>query len=275
MHPLDVILEADGLPSYEMPTRLERLYGGGIGFETPRLYANFVSSLDGVVAIEGVDHSSQMISGKSEADRFVMGLLRACADAILIGAGTLRAAPDSLWTPAFIFPDSAAEFAQLRRGLGREAEPQLVILTASGQLDPDHRALEAGALVVTTSAGATRLRNRLPRSSSVVTLGDDKDARLLDVVATLRSEGHDVLLTEGGPTLIGGLIGAELVDELFLTVSPILAGRSTANGRPGLVEGLELLPSRTIPGDLRSVRKHGSHLFLRYGIEDLSVPRRC
>jgi hypothetical protein len=98
MIPLDVLFEKSGLPSYDLPADLERLYGGGLGFEAPRLYANFVSSLDGVVALEGEKHSSQMISGQSEADRFVMGLLRACADAVLIGAGTLRAAPGSVDT---------------------------------------------------------------------------------------------------------------------------------------------------------------------------------
>jgi riboflavin biosynthesis pyrimidine reductase len=267
MHPLEVIFETDGLPRQAMPPRLQRLYGGGLGFEAPGLYANFVSSLDGVVAIEGVDHSSQMISGKSQADRFVMGLLRAYADAVLIGAGTLRAAPDSLWTPTHIFPDTAAEFAQLRIDLGKDAEPRLVVLTGSGRLDPRHRALEAGALVVTTSAGARALRGRLPGSSRVLALGDADDVDLAGAIAALRGEGHDALLTEGGATVIGGLLETGLLDQLFLTLSPILAGRSAASGRPGLVVGLDLLPSRTISGDLRSVRKHGSHLFLRYGIE--------
>jgi riboflavin biosynthesis pyrimidine reductase len=71
---------------------------------------------------------------------------------------------------------------------------------------------------------------------------------------------------EGGPTVIGDLLQNELLDELFLTLSPILAGRDGAGGRPGLVEGAELLPSTSISGDLVSVRKHGSHLFLRFAI---------
>jgi riboflavin biosynthesis pyrimidine reductase len=266
VQPLEVIFEKDGGPSQSMPSELERLYDGSLGFGTPTLYANFVSSLDGVVAIEGVDHSSQMISGKSEADRFVMGLLRAFADVVLIGAGTLRAAPDSLWTPAYIFPDASAEFAELRSGLGRDAEPRLVVVTASGRLDPDQPALQAGALVLTTNSGATSLRARLPGSSNVVALGEGTDVHLADVVALLRSEGHAALLTEGGPTLIGGLLEKGLLDELFITVSPVLAGRSSESARPGLVQARELLPSRTILADLWSVRRHASHLFLRYGI---------
>jgi riboflavin biosynthesis pyrimidine reductase len=266
MIPLDLLFEKDGLPSYDIPKGLERLYGGSLGFEAPSLYANFVSSLDGVVAIEGEKNSSQMISGRSEADRFVMGLLRACADVVLIGAGTLRAAPGSLWTPEYIYPDAAAEFAELRRHLGRSNEPRLVLLTARGEMDPHHPALEAGALVLTTSSGATKLGNRLPGSSSVVALGDGRAIDPVDVISTLRGEGHEVVLSEGGPTLIAGLLHAGLLKELFLTLSPILAGRSAARGRPGLVHGIDLLPSRSLSGDLLSVRQHGSHLFLRHGI---------
>lgn len=84
------------------------------------------------------------------------------ADAVLIGAGTLRAAPGSLWTPVYIYPDAVAELAELRRHLGRSDEPRLVLLTARGEMDPHHPALEAGALVLTASLGATKLGNRLP-----------------------------------------------------------------------------------------------------------------
>jgi riboflavin biosynthesis pyrimidine reductase len=55
------------------------------------------------------------------------------------------------------------------------------------------------------------------------------------------------------------------VDELFLTVSPLLAGRGDA-ARLSLVEGVELIPQTRVAGRLRSVRAHGSHLFLRYGL---------
>ncbi len=264
MIPLSRVFEEDWLPSYDVPEDLVRLYDGGIGFDAPRVYANFVSSLDGVVALKDQQHSSQMISGNSEADRFVMGLLRACADAVLIGAGTLRAAPESLWTPAYIYPDAAAGFAELRKVLGRDAEPRLVVLTATGDVNPDHPALEAGALILTTSLGATKLRHRVSRSSTVVGLGDGRAISWLDVIATLRSKEHQLVLTEGGPTVIGGLLQAGLLNELFLTLSPILAGRSSLDGRPGLVDGAELLPHRSIAGDLVSIRKDNSHLFLRY-----------
>jgi riboflavin biosynthesis pyrimidine reductase len=266
MEPFDVIYQTDGLQSQDLPPQLGRFYGGDVGFEAPRLYANFVSSLDGVVAIEGVDQSSQMISGNSRPDRFVMGLLRAFADAVLIGAATMRAAPNSLWTPAYIFPDFATDFSELRVRLGRDADPRLVVLTSSGALDPRHPALDAGALVITTEAGSAKLGPRLPPSSKVVAIGDAHNVDLPSAMSVLHGEGHDVVLTEGGPTVIGGLVRERLLDELFLTVSPLLAGRSSTSGRPGLVEGIDLLPGRKVSSELLSARRHGSHLFLRYEI---------
>src|SRR4029077_9750126 len=98
-------------------------------------YSNFVTSLDGVVSLGASPSAGSAISGRNQADRFLMGLLRACADAVLLGAGTLRATPGHLWTPAHIFPGEAKSFAELRVALGRKAQPRLVLLT-TGAIDP-------------------------------------------------------------------------------------------------------------------------------------------
>ncbi len=66
--------------------------------------------------------------------------------------------------------------------------------------------------------------------------------------------------------MFGSLVAAGLVDELFLTVSPLLAGRSELGQRLGLVEATELLPERSEPARLLSLRRDGGHLFLRYGL---------
>src|SRR4029077_12543557 len=113
-----------------MPFDLERIYGG-IGFEAPVLYSNFVASIDGVVAPPGVSAGS-VISGRHAGDRFLMALLRACADGVVLGAGTLRATPGHLWTPAHVYPALAESFAGLRRSLGRGLEPRLVVITRKG-----------------------------------------------------------------------------------------------------------------------------------------------
>jgi len=111
LEPFEVLYEAD-LPAYKLPADLEHVYGR-LGFSTPVVYSNFVSSLDGVVTLGSQPSAGSIISGKYAADRFLMGLLRACADAVVIGAGTMRATPGHLWTPAHVFPELATEFIAL------------------------------------------------------------------------------------------------------------------------------------------------------------------
>jgi riboflavin biosynthesis pyrimidine reductase len=84
------------------------------------------------------------------------------------------------------------------------------------------------------------------------------------VVASLRADGYQSVLSEGGPHLFGDLVAAGLVDELFLTLSPVLSGRSDKHF--GLIEGVQLLPKVRAAAELLSARRHGSHLFLRYGL---------
>jgi riboflavin biosynthesis pyrimidine reductase len=112
---------------------------------------------------------------------------------------------------------------------------------------------------------APRLRTSVPGASEVVAVNDGDTVDLARAIALLRDRGCPVVLTEAGPSMFGSLIASQLVDELFLTVSPVLAGRG-ATARLGLVEGVELVPQTRVAGRLRSVRTHGSHLFLRYAL---------
>ncbi len=258
----DVLFEADGLPSFDLPAELEHLHGGTLGFTAPRLYANFVSTLDGVVAIPSVPESNKIIAAGSEADRFLMGVLRAFADAVVIGTGTLHGSPQGMWSPAGPYPATADALVELRRRLELPPVPELAILTRSGSLDVDHPVLERGALIVTTDEGKAALGARLPSASTVESLGCELDPRT--AVALLRDRGHSLVLTEGGPTLFGSFVAAGLVDELFLTVSPLLAGRPDPDDRLQLIEDAPLLPDAGVDGRLLSARRAGSHLFLRY-----------
>jgi riboflavin biosynthesis pyrimidine reductase len=261
LEPFEVLYEAD-LPAYKLPVDLQQLYGR-LGFAGTVVYSNFVSSVDGVVTLGSTPSAGSVISGKDPADRFLMGLLRACADAVVIGAGTLRATPGHLWTPAHVYPSLATEFTALRSNLGRSREPALVLLTASGELDFSHPALAKGAIVVTTAAGAKKIGRRLPPTCELVAMGKGKSLDLGKAIEKLRSRGLKVLLTEGGPHLTGQLIDAGLLDEAFLTISPVIAGRARER-RLGMVEGVELLPKRGVWGSLLSARRHGDYLFLRY-----------
>ena len=264
--PLTKLYERAGLQAWPLPPVLADLYGGDLGFRPPCVYANFVASVDGVTAL-GPEYpsSGSAISGHAPADRFVMGLLRACADVVLIGAGTLRATPDHLWTPAHVCPAAADGYAASRHALGRDGDPLLTVVTARGDVPAGHPALQAGALILTTSAGARRLHGRLPPACTILDLGNWPELPPADALAVARDRGGSMVLTEGGPRLLGQFAAGGLLDELFLTIAPVLAGRGDT-ARPGLVAGLELLPARTEPAELLTVRRHRSYLFLRYAM---------
>lgn len=230
------------------------------------MYSNFISSLDGAVTLGEGTSAGSVISGKNPADRFLMALLRACADAVLVGAGTLHATPGHLWTPAHVYPQQAESFAGLRRSLGRSPDPTLVLVTGRGEVEASHVAVQRGALVFTTRSGAKNLEGRLPATCQVVAMGEGREVDMSAVLDELRNLGLGVVLTEGGPHVMGELIDKQLLDEVFLTISPGIAGRDK-EARLGMVEGVELLPNRGVWSRLLSARRHGDFLFLRYGLK--------
>src|SRR5207253_1278863 len=148
-------------PVGSLPRALEELYDGGLAIPSPCLYVNFVTSVDGVVAVEERRNSGSVISGHNRADRFLMGLLRAFA--------------------------------------------------------------------------AAALRRELPCGCEVVAPGGEERVDLRLALDALRQRGYRRILCEGGPNTFGELLRQRLVDELFLTVSPVLAGRDQGGDRLGLV----------------------------------------
>ncbi|MBV8256862.1 MAG: dihydrofolate reductase family protein [Actinobacteria bacterium] len=263
MEPLELLEEAPGLPRWELPAELERLYGGPLGFDEPCLVANFVQTLDGVVAIPDVPGSNALVADGSEQDKFLMGLLRACADAIVIGSGTMLASEKGRWRPEGPHPASAELFRELRASRGRPELPEVAVVTTGGSFDPAHPLVQSGALVLTTERAAADIRAAVPPVAEVVAVNEGDAVNLAEAVAVLRGRGHRLILSEAGPHVTGELVASRLVDELFLTVSPLIAGRF-ADPRLSLVEGVELLPEVRVEGELRSVRRAGSHLMLRY-----------
>jgi riboflavin biosynthesis pyrimidine reductase len=264
LEPLQLLLERDDeLPTVELPEQLRRLYGGDLRLAEQTLFANFVETIDGVVAIPSIERSNALISG-SVADRFVVGLLRAAADAVLVGCGTVTASPNGRWKAHTVFSAAAEHFASLRRSLGHEGDAPVAIVTGRGSVDPDHPVVREGALIITTQLGADRLRDRIePPAEIEVVAGDDVvDARA--AVDLLHSRGHKRILSEAGPRLFASLASEGLVDDLFLTVSPLLAGRSDQIEKLGLVHGIDLLPEQRVEARLESARLAADDLFLRY-----------
>ena len=257
----------------ELPTELAARFGADLviplhpGRST--VIANFVSTLDGVVALDRTGATGgREVSGAFEPDRFVMGLLRATADAVLVGAGTVRASRSGDWTPGRIHPPSAEAFARWRRDIGLSIAPTTVIVTASGELPVDRLRTadpRISLLVVTTERGSGRLSGATRGGGLevvAVSAGDTVPPEaLLDL---LDARGLGLVLSEAGPTLFGELLAAHAVDELFLTVAPQLAGRAETHPRLGLVEGTGFAPTGAPWGGLRRVMRSGDHLFLRY-----------
>lgn len=215
---------------------------------TPMLRVNFVSSLDGAITVEGY---SEGLSGP--ADKRVFGLLRMVCDALVVAAGTLR---HEGYGPLRL--DERRRSWRRRHGLPEY--PPMVIVSRRLTLDPTLPALIDAPVrpyVITCAAAPADVRAALADVAEVVVHGET-EVDLTAARADLHARGLRHLLCEGGPYLLGGLTNADLVDELCLTLSPLLvgpgAGRMMAG--PAGVEPHEL--------SLRHIVADGDMLLLRY-----------
>ena len=257
----------------DLPADLAARYGTRLAIplrpDGPTVIANFVTSLDGVVTLGDDTSGGGEISGFFEPDRFVMGLLRAMADAIVVGAGTVRATPTHVWTPGRVNPASAGAYAAWRSALGiDQAQPTTVVVTGSGNLDLRHPALtdpDVPIVLVTTAAGAAVLHAQRPAAHlRLLATGTGPTVTSDALIDVLRSLGVRLALCEGGPHLLGALVAANRLDELFLTEAPQLFGRDERSARLSFVAGFAAAAGDGHWAELRSVRRAADHLFLRY-----------
>jgi riboflavin biosynthesis pyrimidine reductase len=272
--PLKTLVETGRGKLAPLPPRLARLYGSlriPAQRTRPHVFSNFVTTLDGVVSLNEKGHASGGdISGFSAQDRMVMGLLRAIADVVIIGAGTLAADSRHLWTAAAIFPRFAKDFQRLSQALGIGDAPLNVIVSGSGTIDlglPVFTSGKVQTLILTTASGARRLLQQgVPDSVEVRAIGRSGRAisarAILDEVCRVRPARR--ILVEGGPRLLGDFFAAHLLDEQFLTLAPQIAGRKAGDRRLSLVMGKAFAPDAALWGKLSDVRRGGSHLYLRY-----------
>lgn len=239
--------------------------------DRPYVITNFVSSLDGVVTLDVPGHSGGGdISGFNASDRAVMGLLRAAAGAVIVGASQLHQPPGTIWTPEFICPTYSHSYAQLREALGLTKNPLQVIVSRSGKLDyhlPIFQTVELSILLITSPDGAqVAAKEKLSRSVTVQELHGDlpfTPQQILDAIQN--NSDQRLLLIEGGPGLASSFVEARLLDELFLTLSPQIAGRDNNSvNRLGFVSGHLFAPFNPVWGKLCSVKQSDAHLFLRY-----------
>ncbi|MEU2280868.1 pyrimidine reductase family protein [Streptomyces sp. NPDC013178] len=222
----------------------------GPGEPTPWLRANMVSTLDGAAQHEG---RSKPISNAT--DMRIFGTLRMLADVVLVGAETVR---QEGYRPA----RARAEFAQRREAAGQGPAPAIAIVSASLDLDyslPLFTSPLVPTLILTGAAAAPdRIATAEKAGARVVIAGDGMGVEPARAVRALAGLGHTRLLTEGGPRLLGQLVAAGVLDELCLTVSPLL----TAGDAQRIAGG----PSVAVPHRfaLVSLLEEGGFLYGRY-----------
>jgi riboflavin biosynthesis pyrimidine reductase len=271
---LETLFDRASGTTLPLPAALRDAYAGDLAFpegERPHVFANFVSTLDGLVSfgVKGFA-SARHISRGHPGDRFVMGLLRAAADAVISGAGTLRAEGKVLWTPRQIFPAGADLYRELRQARGLPERTRVAILTASGDVDLAHpvfRSPDVEAMVVTSVSGAERLAAQGTAGVRVHAVGEHGPTmrEAIDVVAN--ATGARLILSEAGPHLFGKMLEERVVDELFLTLAPHLAGRTKERPGIGLVDGTAFSPDTSRWADLVSLKRSDDFLLLRYSFK--------
>ncbi|GAA2233315.1 MULTISPECIES: pyrimidine reductase family protein [Kitasatospora] len=214
----------------------------------PWLRANMVASLDGSARLEGL---SEGLSG--DADKRIFGVLRALADVVLVGAETVRAEG---YRPA----RARDAFAAARREAGQAPAPAIAIVSRSLRLDlaaPLFTEPVVRTVVITTEDSPADARRAVAEVADVVVAGE----RSVDVrraLSALTGRGWTRQLTEGGPRLLGELTAAGLLDELCLSLAPLLAGGDGPRiGYGGEMPGVQRMR-------LVSLMEQEGFLFTRY-----------
>jgi 5-amino-6-(5-phosphoribosylamino)uracil reductase len=262
---------------------------GNFGFPAPPasrpwVYSNFVQSLDGITTLLGKHGSGGEIS-QSREDRWLMDLLRAHADGLLMGMNTMLEEQRSRGPESrgVVFRVADPKLRELRQRLGKGRERNIFV-TRAANLDLSRFKVFDGdvvdAAVLTSPAGAARLRSQRSHGHvAIVEAGEGESFDLPQGIRKLRDElGIKYLLCEGGPTLYGSLARADLVDEKFMTVSPVEVGQlvppqqerlpGEANTspllRPTVFGGLGFTRENITHWTWLSCRKVGDHQFNRY-----------
>ncbi|MEV7443625.1 pyrimidine reductase family protein [Streptomyces sp. NPDC091204] len=221
-----------------------------LGTDGHWLRANMVSTLDGAAQHDG---RSQPISG--ETDMRIFGTLRALADVVVVGAETVR---QEGYRPA----RAREAFAARRAAAGQGQAPVIAVVTARMDLDfslPLFTSPLVPTLVVTgAGAPADRVAEAVRAGAEVVVAGDGAAVDPARAVKELAERGLRRQLTEGGPRLLGQFVAADALDELCLTISPMLVAGDAQRIAGG--------PSVTVPHRLApaSVLEEAGFLFTSY-----------
>jgi riboflavin biosynthesis pyrimidine reductase len=271
----ELLLERGEDTGSGLPDSFRAVYGGDWRLPPdgplPYVCMNFCMSRDGRVSFSEPGHlGGGDVSGFDERDRWLMGLLRARADAVMVGDGTLKAEPEYVLTAAAICPSDAAGFAALREAEGRRPEPLHVVISNEADLPWDAEVFcrpELEVLVATTErAPPAAHREAAARAARVEVLVVGEERADVGGLGRLLAGrwGVRTIVCEGGPRLYGSMLRERITLDEFLTVSPLVLGDDgEGTHRPSLVEGLRFTPGRAPRSRLLTVRTGGDHLYLR------------
>lgn len=219
----------------------------------PYVLLNMISTIDGRASIEG---RSGAIGG--EADKRLFHGLRTAVDAVMAGAGTIRA-------ERYRRLVRDAPGRQIRRARGLAEEPLACVVSKDLHLPPEIPLLsEEGARVVVITTSTETVSN-IDARVDYVRAEHNGALDLHGAFTELRERfGVRTLLGEGGPHLNSQLLAAGLVDELFLSLSPMLVGEDPSGAALRIVAGTSLEPPVAL--ELVAAFEHSSSLFLRYRV---------
>ncbi len=217
------------------------------GASRPWVLVNMIASLDGAIAIDGVSGS---LGGP--ADKRVFSAIRSIADVILVGAGTVIA-------ENYQRPQTSPELQEARKARGQSALPRIAIVSGSLSIPTDHRVFDAEAppIVITHAQSPKERRVALAEVADVTVSGDDH-VNLSEALSSLGRSGTQVVLLEGGPSLNAAMAAEDLVDEISMSVAPILVGGTGGRMLAG--------NHTSVPQQMRlgRVLHEDGYLFLRY-----------
>jgi riboflavin biosynthesis pyrimidine reductase len=232
---------------------LVEAYAPDVSVDGPFVRLNMISSLDGAISVEG---RSGALGGP--ADGRVFTTLRAHADLILVGAGTVRAEG---YGKARLDDD----VQRVRVARGQSPLPPIAIVSGSLQMDWSSSFFTgpgARPLVVTTEARAAAAPSAVTDVAEVFGVGDEH-VDLAGAIAAFDERGVHNVLVEGGPGINGDLARAKLIDELCLTVSPRVVGGEG----PRIMAGPPLTPPY-VPV-VRHLLEDDGFLFLRMSLREM------
>jgi riboflavin-specific deaminase-like protein len=219
--------------------------------QRPHVLLSAAVSIDGY--LDDTSDDRLMLSNAADFDR--VDEVRAESDAILIGAGTIRAD-----NPRLLVKSDARRAARVARGLPEF--PLKVTVTSSGHLDPDARFWHSGGqkVVYTTDAGAEKLRERLLGLAEVVSLGQTIDhfGPLLD---DLGDRGIRRLMVEGGGQMHTAFLSQGLADEMHVVIAPVVVGQASA---PRFLSPADYVGGPTRRMELLEARQIEDVALLRY-----------